>query len=146
MNLLAMYWQQLLGGALIGVSAALLLALNGRVVGVSGMLGGVLAPSAARARGDVAWRLLALGGLVLAGVIAAYVAPEQLGRSPRSLPVLALAGLCVGVGTRLGNGCTSGHGVCGVSRLSPRSLIATATFIATGVLTVAALRALELGR
>jgi uncharacterized membrane protein YedE/YeeE len=129
-------WAPLGGGALIGLAAALLLWLNGRVVGVSGMLGGVLAP----ARGDVAWRMLALLGLFLAGVIGVLLVPEQLGRSPRSLAILALAGLCVGIGTRLSNGCTSGHGVCGVSRLSPRSLVAAATFIATGVLTVLALR------
>src|SRR5690349_11430531 len=97
-------WHALLGGALIGLSASLLLWLNGRVVGVSGMLGGVLAP----VRGDVLWRVLALLGLVLAGVVGTLVAPEQLGRSPRSLALLALAGLCVGIGTRMSNGCTSG--------------------------------------
>jgi uncharacterized protein len=132
------FLEPLSGGLLIGIAAALLLWLNGRVVGVSGMLGGVLAP----VRGDVSWRVLALLGLALAGAIGALVAPEQIGRSPRPLPVLALAGLCVGIGTRLSNGCTSGHGVCGVSRLSPRSLIATMTFVATGVLTVLALRVL----
>jgi len=128
----------LAGGALIGLAASLLLWLNGRVVGVSGMLGGLLRP----VRGDVLWRVLALVGLVLAGVATMAIAPEQIGRSPRSLAVLALAGLCVGIGTRLGNGCTSGHGVCGVSRLSPRSLVATGTFIATGVLTVLVFRML----
>lgn len=132
----ASFVEPLLGGVLIGLAASLLLWLNGRVVGVSGMLGGVLSP----ARGDVLWRVLALLGLMLAGVIGLMVAPERIGRSPRSLAILALAGLCVGIGTRLSNGCTSGHGVCGVSRLSPRSLIATATFIATGVLTVLAFR------
>lgn len=132
----ASFVEPLLGGVLIGSAASLLLWLNGRVVGVSGMLGGVLSP----ARGDVLWRVLALLGLMLAGVIGLMVAPERIGRSPRSLAILALAGLCVGIGTRLSNGCTSGHGVCGVSRLSPRSLIATATFIATGVLTVLAFR------
>jgi len=131
-------WNALAGGALIGLAASLLLWLNGRVVGVSGMLGGVLRP----VRGDVLWRVLALAGLVLAGAATMLIAPEQIGRSPRSLAVLALAGLCVGIGTRLSNGCTSGHGVCGVSRLSPRSLVATGTFIATGVLTVLVLRLL----
>ena len=135
------FWSPLIGGALIGSSAALLLWLNGRVVGVSGMLGGVVSP----ARGDVLWRVLALVGLLLAGVAATVFAPEQIGRSPRSFAILALAGLCVGIGTRLSNGCTSGHGVCGVSRLSPRSLIATGTFIATGVLTVLALRMIGAG-
>lgn len=123
---------------MIGLAASLLLWLNGRVVGVSGMLGGVVAPE----RGDVAWRVFALIGLVLAGAVGAWLAPQQLGHSPRSLAVLAVAGLCVGIGTRLSNGCTSGHGVCGVSRLSPRSLVATGTFIATGVLTVLAVRLL----
>jgi uncharacterized membrane protein YedE/YeeE len=135
------FFGPLLGGALIGSSAALLLLLNGRVVGVSGMLGGVVTP----ARGDVLWRVLALVGLLLAGVAATVFAPEQISRSPRSLATLALAGLCVGIGTRLSNGCTSGHGVCGVSRLSPRSLVATATFVATGVLTVLALRMFGVG-
>lgn len=126
------------GGALIGLAAALLLWANGRVVGVSGLLGGVVAP----ARGDVAWRALALLGLVLAGIAGELIAPEQIGSSPRSLALLAVAGLCVGIGTRVGNGCTSGHGVCGVSRLSRRSIVATGTFIATGVLTVLVLRLL----
>lgn len=135
------FWQPLAGGLLIGLAASLLLWLNGRVVGVSGMLGGLLAP----VRGDVAWRAFALLGLVVAGVGGALIAPQQLGQSPRSLGLLALAGLCVGVGTRLANGCTSGHGVCGVSRLSPRSLIATVAFLSTGVLTVLALRWLGVG-
>ena len=93
-------------------------------------------------RGDAAWRAFALLGLVLAGAIGKLLAPEQIGHSPRSLGVLAVAGLCVGIGTRLSNGCTSGHGVCGLSRLSPRSLVAVVTFMAAGVLTVVALRAL----
>jgi uncharacterized membrane protein YedE/YeeE len=135
------FWQPLAGGVLIGVAASLLLWLNGRVVGVSGMLGGLLAP----VRGDVAWRAFALLGLVIAGAGGMLIAPQQLGHSPRSLGLLALAGLCVGVGTRLANGCTSGHGVCGVSRLSPRSLIATAAFLSTGVLTVLVLRWLGVG-
>lgn len=135
------FWQPLAGGVLIGIAASLLLWLNGRVVGVSGMLGGLLAP----VRGDVAWRAFALLGLVIAGLGGVLIAPQQLGHSPRSLGLLALAGLCVGAGTRLANGCTSGHGVCGVSRLSPRSLIATVAFLSTGVLTVLALRWLGVG-
>jgi uncharacterized membrane protein YedE/YeeE len=132
------FWQPLLGGVLIGLAAALLLWLNGRLAGVSSMLGGVVAP----VRGDVLWRVLALLGLVFAGIAGMVLAPEQIGRSPRSLGMLTVAGLCVGIGTRLSSGCTSGHGVCGVGRLSPRSLIATATFVATGVLTVLVLRLL----
>jgi uncharacterized membrane protein YedE/YeeE len=121
----------LIGGILIGLAATLLLVGSGRVAGVSGILGGLLVP----ARGDRGWRALFLLGLVVAGAVAAWVAPQNIGDSPRSLPLLALAGLLVGVGTRLGNGCTSGHGVCGLSRMSPRSLAATLTFIAVGMLT-----------
>lgn len=132
------FWQPLAGGALIGVAAALILWLNGRLFGVSGLIGGLLAP----VRGDVAWRALALLGLLIAGALGVLLAPDHFGHSPRSLASLTGAGLCVGIGTRLANGCTSGHGVCGVGRLSPRSLVATATFVATGVLTVLVLRVL----
>lgn len=121
----------LLGGALIGLAASLLLLTSGRVAGVAGILGGVLLGP----RGERAWRVAFLAGLVVAGFAAALVAPGVVAASPRSLPLVALAGLLVGVGTRLGSGCTSGHGVCGVSRLSPRSLVATAIFVAIGALT-----------
>jgi uncharacterized membrane protein YedE/YeeE len=131
----------LMGGALIGCAASLLLLGNGRIAGVSGIVGGVLAP----VRRDVLWRVLFLVGLLAAGVAGALLAPSLLSASPRSLPLLAMAGLLVGVGTRIGNGCTSGHGVCGISRLSTRSIVATLTFIATGVLTVA-LQRLVAGR
>lgn len=120
------------GGALIGLAASLLLWVNGRVVGVSGMLGGAVVP----VRGDVLWRVLALLGLVAAGAFAMWLAPDQIGRSPRPGWMLALAGLLVGAGTQLSKGCTSGHGVCGVSRLSPRSLAATGTFVVTAMATV----------
>lgn len=132
------YGLSLLGGALIGLAAALLLWLNGRVAGVSGMISGIVM----RQPGDTLWRVLLLAGLFGAGLMGMLVAPEQIGSSPRSLGVLALAGLLVGAGTRWSKGCTSGHGVCGVGRLSPRSLAATATFVVTGVLTVLALRLL----
>jgi uncharacterized membrane protein YedE/YeeE len=122
----------LAGGGLIGLAASVLLIASGRVSGISGILGGLLVPT----RGDTLWRVLFTLGLLAAGGVAAYVFPHSLGSSPRSLPLLAAAGLLVGVGTRLGNGCTSGHGVCGISRLSPRSLLATLTFIATGMLVV----------
>jgi uncharacterized protein len=131
-------WSSLAGGALIGLSASLLLLVSGRIAGVSGIVTGLLL----RQRGDVAWRALFVAGLVIAGLTAALLAPEQLGSSPRSLAMIAAAGLLVGIGTRLGNGCTSGHGVCGLSRLSPRSLAATLTFIASGVVTVLATRLL----
>jgi uncharacterized protein len=128
----------LAGGGLIGLAASVLLIASGRVAGISGILGGLLVPT----RGDTSWRVLFTLGLLAAGAVAAYVLPDSLGSSPRSLPLLALAGLMVGVGTRLGNGCTSGHGVCGISRLSPRSLLATVTFIATGMLVVRLISAL----
>lgn len=128
----------LAGGALIGASAALLLLANGRVAGVSGVLAGLLDPRAA----DREWRLLFVLGLVTGGFAARGLLPAAF--SARGTPVATalVAGLLVGVGTRLANGCTSGHGVCGVSRLAPRSLAATATFIATGALTVLVARRL----
>jgi uncharacterized membrane protein YedE/YeeE len=123
----------LIGGLLIGASAALLLVLNGRIAGISGILGGLLQP----ARGEVGWRLAFLAGMLIAPLV--YVAVG--GALPRvvldaSLPRLILAGLIVGFGTRLGAGCTSGHGVCGIGRLSPRSLVATLVFMATAIATV----------
>jgi len=121
----------LLGGALIGLSASLYWSLNGRVAGVSGVLGGVF-----RARGeDRAVRLPFLLGLVLVGLWFGKTT-DRIGAPLLPLAPLAFAGLLVGIGTRLGNGCTSGHGVCGMSRLSLRSLVAVCTFIATGALTV----------
>lgn len=131
-------WSALAGGALIGVAASLLLIANGRIAGISGVLGGLLSP----ARGDIAWRGFFTVGLLAAGIAAGLLVPEAISASPRSLSLLALAGLLVGVGTRVGNGCTSGHGVCGISRLSMRSIAATVTFIAAGVAAVALLRAL----
>lgn len=123
----------LLGGALIGLAASILLLFNGRVAGISGILGGALNP----APGDTLWRLMFLLGLVSAGAVGALLRPAAFVAGPvQSMSIIALAGFLVGYGTRLGNGCTSGHGVCGVSRLSPRSLLATATFLATGAITV----------
>lgn len=122
----------LLGGALIGMAATLLLWLTGRIAGISGVLGGVLLPK----RGEIAWRLAFLIGLVGAGaawlwsVPGAYV-PRQ-GFPPL---LLVVAGVLVGIGTRMGNGCTSGHGVCGLGRLSLRSLAAVLTFMLTAVIT-----------
>ena len=128
----------LIGGLIIGVAASVLLIGSGRVAGISGILGGLLVPK----QGDTLWRALFVLGLVLPGVVAAVLAPEAIGSSPRSLATLAFAGLLVGVGTRLGNGCTSGHGVCGMSRLSPRSLAATVSFIGLGMIVVRLLAAL----
>lgn len=120
------------GGALIGLSASLMLAFNGRVTGISGIVGGLLLPKP----GDVAWRALFVLGLVLGGAVALALSPTAFTAGNGSIGVVVLAGLLVGFGTRVGNGCTSGHGVCGISRLSPRSLAATLTFIGTGAITV----------
>ncbi|MCY1035594.1 YeeE/YedE family protein [Corallococcus sp. BB11-1] len=127
----------LLGGALIGLSASLLLWLNGRIAGVSGIAGGVFGA----ARGDRGWRLAFLAGLLGGGLLLRFAWPGTLGAPPVSSPWwLVVAGLLVGVGTRLGNGCTSGHGVCGISRGSRRSVVATLTFMATAILTVFVVR------
>jgi len=118
-----------IGGALIGVSASMMLLLNGRIAGISGILGGALRLPA----GDTAWRLAFLIGLISGGGVLLAMYPETFAVNiDRSTGALVAAGLLVGVGTRLGNGCTSGHGVCGLSRLSPRSLVATITFMTAG--------------
>lgn len=123
----------LLGGMSIGLAASLLLLWSGRIAGISGIIAGLLRPST----GEVAWRLTFLIGLFAGGFVLSIVDPAALeGHMPGPLGMTVLAGLLVGYGTRLGNGCTSGHGVCGVSRLSPRSLVATATFLLSGALTV----------
>jgi uncharacterized membrane protein YedE/YeeE len=119
------------GGALVGAAAALLLLSHGRVAGVSGIAGGLLE----RRTRDRAWRGWFLAGLLFAGGLGSFVAPDAIGASVRSLPAIAIAGVLVGFGTRLGNGCTSGHGVCGLSRLSVRSAVAVATFMIAGAIT-----------
>lgn len=116
---------------MIGAASALLLLTHGRIAGISGISGSLLQASTR----DRDWRLAFLGGLVAAGLVAAVVAPSAIGASVRPLPIVIVAGLLVGFGTRLGSGCTSGHGVCGVSRLSARSLVAVATFMTTGAVT-----------
>ena len=122
----------LAGGVLIGLSATLLLWLNGRVAGVSGILNGVVFPHP----GDISWRAAFLIGLVAAaGLYMAFVPGAPLPRTDFSRLGLVAAGLLVGFGTRMGNGCTSGHGVCGLGRLSLRSLVAVATFMATAIAT-----------
>lgn len=125
------------GGALLGAGAAALLVGGGRLAGVSGILGGAVAGARERA-----WRVAFLAGLVLAGLLAARFAPGSVSESPRSLALVVVAGLLVGFGTRVGGGCTSGHGVCGLGRLSKRSLAATLVFMATGALTAVAVHAL----
>lgn len=133
----------LLGGALIGLAATLLLLFTGRIAGISGILGGLLPPAAQ----DVAWRVLFLLGLILGpSVVAALGGPALRVRHVASLPVLVLAGLLVGAGTRLGSGCTSGHGVCGLARRSQRSLVATLVFMGAGVLTATLVHHLGGGR
>ena len=121
---------------MIGLAASLLLIGYGRVAGVSGIAGNLMLGKA----GDRAWRAAFLSGLLLAGLVGARLLPEGSTASPRPLAAVAVAGLLVGIGTRLGSGCTSGHGVCGLSRLSPRSLVATLTFMASGAVTVAMVR------
>ena len=123
----------LTGGVLIGLSAAAMLLFNGKIAGISGILSGALMP----VKSETLWRLFFLGGLLGGGLILRFWLPHafEFG-TVRSTEALTVAGLLTGVGTRLANGCTSGHGVCGISRLSPRSLVATATFIFTGALVV----------
>jgi uncharacterized membrane protein YedE/YeeE len=128
-------WASLAGGALIGLAAAAFILLNGRILGVSGIVGGLFAPRP----GDTAWRVAFLLGLFAAPISFALLAPAGFPPAPRidaGLGTLVAAGLLVGFGTRMGAGCTSGHGVCGLSRLSPRSLVATLVFMAAGFLTV----------
>ncbi|HUH03278.1 MAG TPA: YeeE/YedE family protein [Kofleriaceae bacterium] len=123
----------LIGGGLIGVASGAFLMLNGRIAGISGVLGGVLQPKA----GDTSWRIAFLAGLVAGGVGLALLYPAAYPASlDSSYAMLIAAGVCVGFGTRLGSGCTSGHGVCGMARMSPRSIVATGTFIVTGAITV----------
>jgi uncharacterized membrane protein YedE/YeeE len=123
----------LIGGALIGLSTSMLLLFNGRIAGISGIFGGLLI----RRPGDVAWRAFFLAGLLAGGYVMSRVDPAAFPHAVlRSAPVIALAGFAVGFGTRLGNGCTSGHGVCGISRLSARSIVATLVFMAAGVIAV----------
>lgn len=129
-------WSALAGGALIGLAAALFVLLNGRIAGISGILGGLLRP----VRGDIAWRLAFLAGLIGAPLVYGLFAPLPQPHIEAGTGWLIAAGLLVGVGTRYGAGCTSGHGVCGLSRLSPRSLVATLAFMAAGFVTVYLLR------
>jgi hypothetical protein len=126
-----------IGGALIGFAAVLLMALNGRVAGVSGIVAGALGPLRKEAGGDMSWRLAFVAGLIVAPFVFGLVSDHSVEiAAPHPLWAMALGGLLVGYGTRLGSGCTSGHGVCGVARLSRRSLAATLTFMATSIATV----------
>lgn len=129
-------WSALFGGLLIGLAAAAFLLLNGRIAGISGVLGGLLRPLA----GDVGWRLAFLLGIVAAPLSWGLFGELPEIRIEAGYGALVTAGLLVGFGTRLGSGCTSGHGVCGLARLSPRSLIATLAFMAGGFITVFVVR------
>ena len=127
-----------IGGVLIGLSAVLLMALSGRVAGISGIVGGLLPPKAAD---DRSWRLAFILGLVAApAILRGLTGDNHIGAPTVGTATLILAGLLVGIGTALGNGCTSGHGICGISRLSPRSLVAVAIFMAAAIVTLFVVR------
>ena len=129
-------WAALAGGVLLGLASALFVLLNGRILGISGIVGGLLRPRA----GDMGWRLaFVLGMLVAPGLYWLVVGPTQP-RIDANWGMVVIAGLLVGVGTRYGAGCTSGHGVCGLSRMSPRSLVATLAFMGAGFVTVFLIR------
>ncbi|EGQ8119873.1 hypothetical protein VCSRO25_0078 [Vibrio cholerae] len=126
-------WDSLIGGMLLGISATLMLLMNGKIAGISGILTGLLTPKSR----DFAWRLLFVVGMISGGVIGVklldHAVPTDFGVSGI---VLATAGLLVGVGTRLANGCTSGHGICGIGRFSKRSIVATCMFMVVAAITV----------
>ena len=129
-------WSALAGGVLIGIAAAMFALLNGRIAGISGIVGGLLRPT----RADVAWQAAFVMGLVGSPLVFMLFARVPRPQIDAEYGALIAAGLLVGIGTRYGSGCTSGHGVCGLSRLSPRSLVATVTFMAAGFVTVFAMR------
>ncbi len=129
-------WSATIGGLVIGLATALFVLVNGRVAGISGIVGGMLHPR----EGDLAWRLAFVAGLLLAPRAYAMFAQQLSATIDAGYPVLIAAGLLVGIGTRYAGGCTSGHGVCGLSRLSPRSLVATLSFMAAGFVTVFVIR------
>ncbi len=126
-----------IGGALIGLSAVLLMLLTGRIAGVTGIFAGLIEPQS----GDRAWRATFIVGLIAAPLGAAFLGYTMpIPQMPTSLATIAVAGLLVGFGTRLSNGCTSGHGICGIARLSPRSITATAIFMVAAIVVVALTR------
>ena len=125
-----------IGGALIGLAATLLMLLTDRIAGISGILGDLLE----RGSSDRAWRLAFAAGLIVAPLVLALGGHTLVNPAMPSSVIIAIAGLLVGIGTRLGSGCTSGHGICGISRLSPRSIAATVTFMVVAMLVVAIMR------
>jgi uncharacterized membrane protein YedE/YeeE len=134
-------WSSLAGGVLIGVAASMFALLNGRIAGISGILGGLLHPL----KGDIAWRAVFVLGLVAAPALYWLFTAHTEPTIDAGWAALVVAGLLVGIGTRYGSGCTSGHGVCGLSRLSPRSLVATLAFMGAGFATVFVIRHLLVG-
>lgn len=132
-------WASLIGGIVLGLASAIFILFNGRILGISGILGGLMSPRA----GDIGWRVSFFLGMAAAPTVFALLAPAGFLSAPRidaSYGLIVVAGLLVGLGTRYGSGCTSGHGVCGLSRLSPRSLVATLTFMGAGFATVFVVR------
>ena len=129
-------WSALAGGVLIGLAAAMFVLLNGRIAGISGVVAGLLKP----AKGDMAWRAAFLLGLLAAPLFYLLLADAPALQIDAGFGAIAVAGLLVGIGTRYGSGCTSGHGVCGLSRMSPRSLVATTAFMGAGFVTVFMIR------
>ena len=132
-------WASLTGGIVLGIASAIFILVNGRILGISGILGGLLPPKV----GDTTWRLAFLLGFAAAPTVFHAVVPAQYITAPRidaSELMVVVAGLLVGIGTRYASGCTSGHGVCGLSRLSPRSLVATASFMGAGFAVVYVMR------
>lgn len=125
-------WASLAGGIVLGLASAIFILMNGRILGISGIVGGLLRPY----KGDVAWRLLFVLGMLAAPLLYMAVVGPVSARIDAGWGTLVVAGLLVGVGTRYGAGCTSGHGVCGLSRLSPRSGVATLAFMGAGFVTV----------
>ena len=129
-------WTSLAGGILLGLASAIFILVNGRILGISGIVGGLLRPKS----GDVGWRLAFVLGMLVAPLLYLLVADPVAVRIDAGWATLVIAGLLVGVGTRFGSGCTSGHGVCGLSRLSLRSLVATLAFMGAGFVTVYLIR------
>lgn len=129
-------WMSLAGGVIIGISATLLMALNGRIAGMTGILAGIIPPMSA----DLGWRVAFMAGAIIAPVVYILAGGDIPFAVPISLPVLIFGGLIVGLGVYYGAGCTSGHGVCGMARLSPRSIVATVAFMAATAITVYVVR------
>ncbi|HHX8501278.1 YeeE/YedE family protein [Vibrio diabolicus] len=126
-------WESLFGGLLLGISATILLLVNGKIAGISGIMNGIMSPK----KGDYSWRLLFAVGMIAGGLISVLMLGVAVPSTANlSLGMVIAAGLLVGIGTRLGNGCTSGHGICGMGRLSKRSIVATCVFMAIAGLTV----------